>query len=190
MGSSKSLVHPAQGLALSRRRLLGAGAAAAGLFALKPFAALATTGPRDIAFVNLHTGEKLNCCYFEGADYNTGELARIAKVLRDHRSGDIHPIDTRLLDALHRLRGVLQTDKPFHVISGYRSPASNAKMAAGSKGVAKKSLHMEGMAIDIRVPGIDLKTVHKAAKTLVAGGVGYYEQSNFVHVDVGRVRYW
>ena len=85
---------------------------------------------------------------------------------------------------------MLQTDKPFHVISGYRSPASNAKMAAGSKGVAKKSLHMEGMAIDIRMPGVDLQHLHKAAKALGAGGIGYYAQSNFVHVDVGRVRSW
>ncbi len=190
MGSSNTSGLPSQRLALSRRTLLGASVGAAGLFALRPFAALAATGPRNISFVNLHTGEKLNCCYFEGADYNTGELARIAKVLRDHRSGDVHPIDNRLLDTLHRLRGALETDKPFHVISGYRSPVSNAKMATASKGVAKKSLHMEGMAIDIRVPGVDLMNLQKAAKTLQAGGVGYYGESNFVHVDVGRVRYW
>jgi uncharacterized protein YcbK (DUF882 family) len=160
------------------------------MIALKPIAARASIGSRNLAFTNLHTGETLNCCYFAGDTYNTDELARIAKVLRDHRSGEIHPIDNRLLDALHNLRGVLETDKPFHVISGYRSPGSNAKMAAASKGVAKKSMHMDGMAIDIRVPGVDLKHLHKAAKALQAGGVGFYAESNFVHMDVGRVRYW
>lgn len=190
MGPLK-LLKPSNTSALSRRKLLGAAGAAAGAFAFGPAAVAATTpGTRRLAFTNLHTGESLDCCYFEGEAYNPEELARIAKVLRDHRSGDMHPIDKRLLDTLHRLRGALDTNQPFHVISGYRSPVSNAKMAAASNGVAKKSLHMDGMAIDIRIPGVDLKHLHKAAKALQMGGVGYYGDSNFVHVDVGRVRYW
>jgi len=94
------------------------------------------------------------------------------------------------LDLLHRLRTTIEVNTPFHVISGYRSPESNAKLQAKSDGVAKRSLHMDGKAIDIRVPGVDLRNLQKAAKSLQGGGVGFYAESNFVHMDSGRVRYW
>ena len=97
-------------------------------------------------------------------------------MLRDFRTGDIAPIDARLLDLLHALRRRLDTNAPFHVISAYRSPATNAMLAANSGGVAKKSLHMQGMAIDIRLPGRELRDVQRAARALQRGGVGYYSR--------------
>jgi uncharacterized protein YcbK (DUF882 family) len=111
-------------------------------------------------------------------------------VLRDHRSDEVSPIDTRLLDLLHTLSDKLDTTSQFHVISGYRSPATNAKLAEKSNGVARHSLHMDGLAIDIRLPGRELADVRRAAIALRSGGVGYYPGSNFVHMDVGRVRTW
>jgi uncharacterized protein YcbK (DUF882 family) len=188
MGTSKtdSCARPD----LSRRKLLCAGAAVAGLFALKPTHALAAVRPRLLAFENLHTGERMRSEYWVNGGYMPDALEQIAHVLRDHRTDATHPISIGLLDVLFKLQNTLATKAPFQVISGYRSPQTNAKLAGESQGVATRSLHMEGMAIDIRVPGVELKNLHKAAKSLNAGGVGYYAQSNFVHVDVGRVRYW
>ena len=116
--------------------------------------------------------------------------AAVDRVLRDHRSGDVHPIDDGVLDQLLALRATLGLAQPFHVISGYRSPSTNAKLAAASGGVARDSLHTQGRAIDIRVPGLDLRHLHRAALQLGAGGVGFYTKSDFVHVDTGRVRRW
>jgi uncharacterized protein YcbK (DUF882 family) len=99
-------------------------------------------------------------------------------------------MDPALLDLLAALHGRLETNAPFQVISGYRSPESNAAMHANSSGVAKKSMHMEGKAMDIRVAGRELKLVHATALNMGLGGVGYYPSSNFVHVDTGRVRQW
>ncbi len=116
--------------------------------------------------------------------------AEIARVLRDHRNGEVHPIDDAVLDQLVALRAVLGLRQPFHVISGFRSPASNAQLAADGRGVARNSLHTQGRAIDIRAPGLDLHALHRAALDLQAGGVGLYARSGFVHVDSGRVRRW
>ena len=148
-----------------------------------------------LAFVNTHTGESLDVVYREGGQYLSDALAEIALVLRDHRSGDVHAIDRELLDQLVRLRGLLDVGKrPFHVISGYRSPKTNAMLAARSGRVATKSLHLQGRAIDIRMPGVHLATLHRAALSMQAamqaGGVGYYAKSEFVHLDTGRVRRW
>jgi len=111
-------------------------------------------------------------------------------VLRDHRTGTQCAIDPRLLDLLHGLRNLLGTTRPFQVISGYRSPATNRVLASASSGVARDSLHTRGMAIDIRVPGIALDRLRDAAISLKGGGVGHYPRSDFVHLDVGRVRFW
>lgn len=174
-----------------RRRFLMAGLAATACFAAAPsFAAIAPGRPRTLKLQNLHTGEHLSTDYWADGQYIPGSLEEISKVLRDHRNGAAHPIDPKLLDLLHTVHGKLETSAPFHVISGYRSPESNAKLASASSGVAKHSMHMDGKAIDVRIPGIDLLNLHKAAKTLKSGGVGYYAASNFVHMDVGRVRYW
>lgn len=175
-----------------RRRFLLTGlAAATGVLLPAKFARAATPhAPRSLAFQNLHTGESFSGEYWADGAYINEQLQQVAKVLRDHRNGASHIIDPALLDLLHAVRGSLETTRPFQVISGYRSPESNAKLAAASSGVAKHSMHMDGKAIDIRVPGVELLNVHKAAKALKGGGVGYYAASNFVHMDVGRVRYW
>lgn len=144
-----------------------------------------------LAFVNTHTSESLRVVYREGPRYLTDALARIDHVLRDHRTDEVHPIDPALLDQLDRLAAMLGVGKdPYHVISGYRSPRSNAMLASRSGGVAKRSLHMEGRAIDIRIPGVPLARVREAALDMKAGGVGYYPGSDFVHLDTGRVRNW
>jgi L,D-transpeptidase ErfK/SrfK len=145
---------------------------------------------RSLSFYNLHTGESLKAAYWEKGRYLPDALREIWYVLRDFRTGEIKPIDSRLLDLLAALRARLDTREPFDVISGYRSPATNAMLAAHSRGVSPRSLHMRGQAIDIRVPGRALSAVHGAAVSLRGGGVGYYPRPDFVHVDVGRVRYW
>ena len=145
---------------------------------------------RRLAFSNTHTGERLDLVYHEGGRYLDDALAEIDHLLRDHRSGDVRPIDRALLDNLASLREKLDTTEAFHVISGYRSPATNAKLAAASGGVARNSMHLQGRAIDIRVPGRSLELVRRAALAMNAGGVGYYPSSDFVHLDTGRVRRW
>jgi uncharacterized protein YcbK (DUF882 family) len=153
--------------------------------------ALASLGPaRKLGFHNLHTGESVEAAYWEQGAYVPDALEAVNRVLRDFRTGEVHPIDPRLLDLLARLQGRLDVTRPFQVISGYRSPATNAKLHSASSGVATKSLHMQGMAIDIRLPDVELTRLRDAALSLQGGGVGYYQASNFVHVDVGRVRRW
>ncbi len=173
-----------------RRRFLFLGSAGiAGL--LMPAKGWAA-GPaaRALAFRNLHTGEFVRATYWAAGQYIREGLSQIDWLLRDYRTDLVHPIDRRLLGLLDELRESLDTAEPFEVISGYRSPATNARLVATSTGVASHSLHVVGMAIDIRVPGRPLRAVRDAAKALRAGGVGYYPESDFVHVDVGRVRYW
>ena len=174
-----------------RRALLRAGAAAL-LSASLPGVARAVTMPRarKLKLENLHTGERLVAEYCVDDCYHPDALQAINHILRDYRTGDVHTIDPRLLDLLHDLNGRLETDAAFQVISGFRSPHTNAMLHERSHGVASKSLHTQGMAIDIRVPGRALKAVHATALSLDRGGVGLYPTSDFVHVDVGRVRHW
>jgi uncharacterized protein YcbK (DUF882 family) len=175
----------------SRRRLLTAGSATL-LATCLPAAAKAVPQPaaKSLEFLHLHTGERLRTTYWHGGVYDRTARAEINQVLRDFRTGDVAPIDPKLLDLLYALRRKLDTTAPFHVISGYRSPKTNAMLASNSGGVAKKSLHMQGMAIDIRLPGRELDEVRRAARALQRGGVGFYPRSDFVHVDTGRVRFW
>jgi uncharacterized protein YcbK (DUF882 family) len=178
-------------MTLPRRALLRAGAAAV-LSASLPGFALATTlpGARKLKLENLHTGERLAADYCVGGRYLPDALQAINHILRDYRTGDVHAIDPRLLDLLHDLNTRLETDATFQVISGFRSAQTNGMLHERSSGVASKSLHTQGMAIDIRVPGRALNAVHATALSLERGGVGLYPTSDFVHVDVGRVRRW
>ena len=153
-------------------------------------AALVQTGTRQLSFNNLHTGERLSIGYWSNGSYDSDALGTINHFLRDWRDGSVHMIDPKLLDLLHAINARLDTNEPFDVICGYRSPQTNAMLHAESSGVAVKSLHMQGMAIDIRVPGRSLVGLHTTAVSLRAGGVGYYPGPDFVHVDTGRVRYW
>ena len=185
---------------IGRRSFLGLGAAAAAT-ALVPGRALAAGLPsaakpapeRVLSFFHTHTGERLKTAYCCNGVYQPEALKAINHILRDFRMNEIKPIDPTLLDMLHELGGTLEVDQPFHIISGYRSPHTNTMLRArggATTGVATKSLHMVGKAIDIRVPGVKLDHLRGAARSLKLGGVGYYPSSNFVHVDVGRVRYW
>ena len=145
---------------------------------------------RALAFRSIHTGESLKVVYYADGRYNAEALAEIDLIMRDWRTGDVHPIDPRLLDALYRVRSLLDSKKPFEIISGYRSPRTNALLASGSTGVAKRSLHLKGMAADLNLPGRSLSQLRRAAISLRLGGVGYYPRSGFVHLDTGRFRTW
>jgi uncharacterized protein YcbK (DUF882 family) len=145
---------------------------------------------RSLYFHNLHTGESLRTVYWEEGVYHPEAIEAINKVLRDHRTGEIAQMDIGLLDLLHSIRTTAESSKPFNIISGYRSPKTNAMLQKNTSGVAKKSLHMQGKAIDINLQGVELAKLKQIAMHQKRGGVGYYPSSNFVHVDVGRVRYW
>jgi uncharacterized protein YcbK (DUF882 family) len=151
---------------------------------------LASLSERQLAFHNTHTGESLRCTYWADGQYLAEALTEINHLLRDHRSGEVYPIAPTLLDLIHHLNHAVGGRKPFAVVSGYRSPGTNAKLRSKNASVAKRSLHMWGKAMDIRLPGCELKELHRAALALRAGGVGYYPTSGFIHVDVGRVRRW
>jgi len=148
------------------------------------------TEARRLAFVNTHTGERYGGVHWQNGAYVPAALTEINNVMRDHRSGDVHAIDPRLLDQLHTLHDLVGATAPFQIISGYRSPVSNESLRENSSGVASRSLHMEGRAIDIRIAGIPLARLRDAALGMQAGGVGYYEASDFIHIDTGRVRRW
>jgi uncharacterized protein YcbK (DUF882 family) len=187
---------------LSRRNFLGIGVAATAGALLSGRAveaataadAMVSTAPdRTLSFFHTHTSERLTTAYCCNGEYIARELNDINHLLRDFRVNQIKPIDPRLLDLLFELNARLGSDQPFHVISGYRTPETNAMLherGGAHSGVATHSLHMDGKAIDIRVPGIKLEHLRDTAKTLRVGGVGFYPASNFVHVDTGRVRYW
>lgn len=183
--------RPGINRSLSRRHVIRLGAAASLALAMAPRAVLAREAtPRTLAFNNLHTGETLKTVFWADGGYVRESLGEINRVLRDFRTGDVSPIDPELLDVLYTLRERLETNMPFEVISGYRSPATNAMLNARSDGVAKKSFHTRGMAIDIRLEDRKLSDLRGAALALGAGGVGYYPRSGFVHVDTGPVRRW
>jgi len=146
--------------------------------------------PRALSFYNVHTGESLNAVYFEDGNYVPGALTEVNYFFRDFRANEIKPIDPNLLDLLHDIHSELDTNKPFNLVSGYRSPATNAWLAARSEGVARHSMHLEGRAADINIPGGQLSFLQRIALALRLGGVGYYPHSGFVHVDTGRVRRW
>ncbi|MFM9888293.1 MAG: YcbK family protein [Burkholderiales bacterium] len=145
---------------------------------------------RELALEHLHTRERIAIVYATGQDYLRSALASLNRFLRDHYTGELTNIDSALFDQLYELRRVLGVHAPFQVISGYRSPATNAVLQQRGGGVAQDSLHMQGRAVDVRLPGVALIDLRDAAKSLRAGGVGFYPRSNFVHLDTGRIRSW
>jgi uncharacterized protein YcbK (DUF882 family) len=150
----------------------------------------ATQLPRSLSFFNTHTNERIESVYWCDGSYCAPGLREIDHVLRDHRTGEVKEIDRGLLDLLHELRSEVGANQPFHVISGYRSPASNALLRREGHGVAPGSLHIQGRAVDIRIPDLGLDELRSAAVRIGRGGVGYYPASGFVHLDVGRPRTW
>jgi uncharacterized protein YcbK (DUF882 family) len=176
-----------------RRRLLtGLALTAAALHVPQAAANIRPLFERKLQFSHLHTGEQLKTTYWAEGRYLSSSLDEINYLLRDFRTGEIYPIDPRLLDLLHTIRVESgNINNPFEIVSGYRSPKTNNQLRSnGNGGVAKKSLHMQGKAIDIRLPGTSLKELHRIACEAKAGGVGLYTSSNFVHIDTGNVRYW
>lgn len=180
-----------------RRAFLGLGAlaTAAALVPGRVQAAVPAAARRErtLSFFHTHTGERLRVAYCCDGVYQPEALAQLNHLLRDFRQNEEKPIDPKLFDLLHELSGTLETDRPYHVISGYRSPVTNTMLrerGGAHTGVARTSLHMVGKAIDIRLPGVRLEQLRGAARSLKLGGVGFYPSSNFVHVDTGRVRAW
>jgi uncharacterized protein YcbK (DUF882 family) len=172
----------------TRRRFLQTAACGALSCAASPV--LAGIDRRSVSFVHTHTGEQLNAVYFRNGAYDQTTLLRVAYTLRDFRNGDVHMIDPMLLDALFELQVRADHDKPYQIISAYRSPKTNAELRKQSHGVAEHSMHIEGRAIDIRVAGVATKKLRDHALAMARGGVGYYPDENFLHVDTGRIRTW
>ncbi len=154
------------------------------------FGSAQAASSRELRLVNTHTGERLQQCYFRDGDFAHEACQRLNHFLRDHRTGDVSAIDPKLFDVLYSVQHEVGHRGAIEIISGYRSHATNAKLNAASPGVAKRSLHMLGKALDIRLSGFDTARLRDAALQLQAGGVGYYAKSDFVHVDTGRVRHW
>jgi uncharacterized protein YcbK (DUF882 family) len=151
---------------------------------------LAKKPNRELSFLNLHTGERLKAEYFHNGQYVPSAMHAVSVLLRDHHNNKIHPIDPYLLDLAHLLHANVASATPINVVCGYRSPETNAMMHEVSAGAAVHSMHIQGKAIDIRLPGTRLSSLRKAALALRQGGVGYYPEDNFVHIDTGKVRHW
>jgi uncharacterized protein YcbK (DUF882 family) len=172
------------------RMLAGVSGAVGALRLLPARAATDDDAPRTLRFVHTHTDETLTATYFDGAAYQPASLHAIDHLLRDFRNDAVHPIDPQLLDLLHAVQAMAGGDAPFEVISGYRSPATNAMLRAHSSGVAEHSQHLLGKAIDVRLRGLATADLHRIGLELARGGVGYYRESDFVHFDTGAVRSW
>lgn len=175
---------------LSRRTFVTACLTGVSALARPPRLVARSTEARTLSFTHTHTGERLAVEYFSRGTYLDDALQAVNHFLRDFRTGDIHTIDPELLDLLHHLTTLTGTARPYQVISGYRSPATNEMLRHRNEGVAAGSLHMKGQAIDIRLTDIPLALLRNAALESRRGGVGYYPVSDFVHVDTGRVRFW
>lgn len=173
-----------------RRFLLGAGGL--GLAAMLPLSAQASrsTPVRKLSLHNLHTGEQVTANFWEEGRYLREGLSSLNHIMRDFRENEEFDIDPKLFDQLFLLQHRLGKTGEIQIISGYRSPTTNAMLRRKSSGVAKKSYHMKGQAIDLRLPNVPLSQLRKAALDLKVGGVGYYPKSNFVHLDTGPVRSW
>ena len=175
---------------ICRRQFMATLAAAMPVLATARPVLAESRAARALDFVHTHTGERLSIEYAVGQRYLPDALETVNHFLRDFRTGEVHAIDRGLLDLLHNLARLTETGTPFQVISGYRSPTTNAKLRRASEGVAGRSLHMQGQAIDIRLADVPLAKLRAAAVVTGRGGVGYYPASDFVHVDTGRVRRW
>lgn len=177
---------------VNRRRFLQLGIAAVACSMAGPALAAMPRikGIKALGFHNLHTDERLELAYWKDGKYNRPALAKINHIMRDYRSGEECPINLKLLDMLHDLQIKLRNNNKIEIVSAYRSPNTNAMMARYSDGVATHSYHIKGMAVDIRMPGTSLPKLHKVALNMRRGGVGYYADSQFVHVDVGPLRRW
>lgn len=179
---------------LDRRRVLGLGLAGAlasivPLGFAKPAEAAANKSWR-VVFRHTHTGESFNGVYRVGNKYLPDVFERMNYVLRDFRTGEVFPMDPRVIDLLAIVQRKAAQKQPVDILSGYRSPKTNNRLNHETSGVAKNSLHMYGQALDLSIKGYDSRRLQKIALNLNAGGVGYYPKSGFVHMDTGAVRSW
>ena len=179
---------------LSRRSFIGL-VFFSGLASLAPtpvFGAIrdCISSERSLLLYNPNTRESLHTTYWSNGRYVQRALGDINHIMRDRRTGEIKQIDTRLLDLLYAIGTELKTQEPFHIISGYRSSRTNELLRKRGKGAAKHSLHIQGEAADIRLPGCRLSSLRRVAFNLKGGGVGYYRRDRFIHIDVGPIRYW
>ncbi len=177
-----------------RRNFIKIGAQAA-LYSVLPVSGIAAINrlsapKRKLFLFNTHTGQKLDVCYYARGKYHSEALKKINYIFRDHRTQEVRPIHKDLLNLLHSISLALDRPTRIHIVSGYRSPETNAKLSKKSKNVVRNSLHMKGKAADIRIPDVDTRGLRNVCMNLKAGGVGYYRKSDFVHVDIGLVRYW
>ncbi len=156
---------------------------------VKP-AQAARGGSWRVKIKNIHTGESFNGVYRVGDKYLPDAFERLNRALRDHRTGEAFPMDPRVIDILSLVQKKTGQNGPMEILSGYRSPKTNAGLRKNSNGVAKNSFHMYGQALDIHMPGVDTNQLRRIAMSLKAGGVGYYPRSNFVHIDTGTIRSW
>ena len=177
----------------NRRQFISRAAALCGILgSATTLPAIGATLPpsRSLRFVHTHTGETLTAPYFEGGIYSKTCLNQVNCLLRDFRTGESHQIDPSLLDILYEIQTLANHDAPFEIISGYRSPKTNAMLHAHSSGVAEHSQHLLGKAVDVRLGGFSTRALGEYARSLSRGGVGFYASSDFVHIDTGVVRFW
>lgn len=175
---------------IDRRRFLRAATVLAVGGAVAPSARAAARRPGELSFHHIYTGEKLSVAFADTQGYLEDGLSEVDRFLRDFRTAEVHHIDPGVLDILNAARLALKPDGVFEVISGYRSPKTNAMLRSQGRGVAKRSLHTQGRAVDVRLSGVPTATFREFCLKLKRGGVGYYPKSDFVHVDTGRVRFW
>ena len=171
---------------------LGANAFAASLLPLPALAATITniSLQRIISLYNTHTGESMEICYFNKGVYCPDALNQINYILRDHRTKEVQSIDLGLVETLYAVKKKVRAKTPIHIISGYRSPVTNAMLRKTTNGVARASYHTKGKAIDLRIPGYSSRRLRNVCISMQSGGVGYYGNSNFVHLDTGPIRSW
>lgn len=156
----------------------------------KASAAVNYGGTYSVALKHAHTGESFSGVYRVGNRYLPESFEKLNYVLRDFRTGDIFPMDPRVVDIISAVQAKTRTGRPLEVLSGYRSPKTNNMLRHETSGVAKNSMHLYGQAIDFRIDGFNTGRLRKVAMGMKAGGVGYYPRSDFVHVDTGKIRYW
>ena len=180
--------------AMTRRGLLGAFAATAVIAAptmSNAFGLLKGAGDiRRIRMYSGRTGESLDTIYWIEGEYIPEALDEINHFMRDWRTGDRRTMDPRTVDIMAAAHSLMEVSEPYMLLSGYRSPATNAMLRSRSKGVARNSLHMQGQAADLRLKSRSVGQMAKAAEVCASGGVGRYSRSNFVHMDCGPVRHW
>ncbi len=172
---------------ISRRHFLKAVLAGAVLYPSRR-ALASQRSERTLSMYNIHTHEELTICYYANGRYDDAALAKIDYFLRCHYTNEVKPIDVAVLNLLCAIKDVFKKETPAHIISGYRSPVYNEHLISLRKRVSHNSLHLQGLAIDFAMPGMSTYELFRTAKAFAAGGVGHYP--DFVHIDVGPVRYW